>query len=154
MQNHAGIASWIVYQSQCSHCSGNIQELFTNLFSLSFFSLLLFSSFSLLLFSSFSLRKHLCHADRPGIPAPILTTFLCTPAAARARSAQVLRNSPRSMPLSGALHRPIAFSFHKSLLFLVNFFQDDTGCATRISLIISDLGIFRVVKTITLILVK
>ena len=26
----------------------------------------------------------------------------------------------------GAPHRPIAFSFHKSLLFLVNFFQDDT----------------------------
>ncbi len=62
----------IVYQSQCSHCSGNIQELFANLFSL----------------PSFSLRKHLCHADCPGIPAPILTTFLCTPAAARARSAQ------------------------------------------------------------------
>ena len=26
----------------------------------------------------------------------------------------------------GAPHRPIAFSFHKSLLLLVNFFQDDT----------------------------
>jgi len=37
---------------------------------------------------------------------------------------------------------------------LVNFFQDDTQDATRISLAISDLGIFRVVKTITLISVK
>ena len=28
---------------------------------------------------------------------------------------RVLRNSPRAMPLFGALHRPIAFSSHKSL---------------------------------------
>lgn len=83
----------IVYQSQCSHCSGNIQELFTNLFSLSFFSLRkhLFSrrnpSFSCRRLS-FSRRRHLCHADCPGIPAPILTTSFCAPAAARTRSAR------------------------------------------------------------------
>ena len=31
----------------------------------------------------------------------------------------------------GAPHRPIAFSFHKSLPFLVNFFQDDTFDVAR-----------------------
>ena len=75
----------IVYQSQCSHFSGNIQELSDNPFGL----------------SSFSLRKHLCHADRPGIPAPILTTFLCTPAAARARTAHGASQFASGMPLSG-----------------------------------------------------
>ena len=50
----------------------------------------------------------------------------------------------------GAPHRPIVFSFHKSLLFLVNFFQDDTRGAARKLLIITALGIFRVAKTPTL----
>ena len=50
----------------------------------------------------------------------------------------------------GAPHRPIAFSFHKSLLFLVNFFQDDTWGAARKSLIITALAVFRVVKIPTL----
>ena len=47
-------------------------------------------------------------------------------------------------------HFPISFRFHKSLLFLVNFFQDDTRGATRKLLIITALGIFRVAKTPTL----
>ena len=54
------------------------------------------------------------------------------------------------MPLSGAPHRPIAFSFHKSLLFSVNFFQDYTLGVTRNWLCISVLGDFRVVKISTL----
>ena len=48
------------------------------------------------------------------------------------------------MPLSVAPHRPIAFSFHKSLLFLVNFFQDDTLGATYKFLKITILAVFRV----------
>ena len=68
---------------------------------------------------------------------------------------QTLPRSTRAALFPGrAPHRPIAFSFHKSILFLVNFFQDDTLCATRILLDISDLGIFRVVKTTTLISAK
>jgi len=50
----------------------------------------------------------------------------------------------------GAPHRPIAFSFHKSLLFWVNFFQDDIWGAVRKSLIITALAVFRVVKIPTL----
>ena len=38
----------------------------------------------------------------------------------------------------GAPHRSIAFSFHKSLLFWVNFFQDDIVHASRNSLNIND----------------
>ena len=48
------------------------------------------------------------------------------------------------------MHRPIAFSFHKSLLFLVNFFQDDTLGAARKALMLSKIVTFRVAKTPTL----
>ena len=47
-------------------------------------------------------------------------------------------------------HFPISFRFHKSLLFLVNFFQDDTRGAARKLLIITALTVFRVVKIPTL----
>ena len=47
-------------------------------------------------------------------------------------------------------HFPISFSFHKSLLFFVNFFQDDTRGAARKLLIIIALAVFRVVKIPTL----
>ena len=50
----------------------------------------------------------------------------------------------------GAPHRPIAFSFHKSLLFLVNFFQDDTWGVARNNLVFSALSIFRVEGSVTL----
>ena len=50
----------------------------------------------------------------------------------------------------GAPHRPIAFSFHKSLLFLVNFFQDDTLGMERNHMAIKRLTIFRVCISITL----
>ena len=58
------------------------------------------------------------------------------------------------MPLSVAPHHPIAFSFHKSLLFWVNFFQDDTLGVTRNWLCVSVLGDFRVVEIQTLKIVK
>ena len=47
-------------------------------------------------------------------------------------------------------HFPISFRFHKSLLFFVNFFQDDTRGAARKLLIIIALTVFRVVKIPTL----
>ena len=47
-------------------------------------------------------------------------------------------------------HFPISFRFHKSLLFLVNFFQDDARGAARKLLIITALAISRVVKMSTL----
>ena len=50
----------------------------------------------------------------------------------------------------GAPHRPIAFSFHKSLLFSVNFFQDDTWGVEHKSLFYNELAVFRVSKTSTL----
>ena len=54
----------------------------------------------------------------------------------------------------GAPHRPIAFSFHNSLLFLVNFFQDDTLGAPCKALSISGLTVFRVEQTATLKMIK
>ena len=47
----------------------------------------------------------------------------------------------------GAPHRPIALRFHKSLLFLVNFFQDDTGAVADNTLIIKQKSILPVSKT-------
>ena len=47
-------------------------------------------------------------------------------------------------------HFPISFRFHKSLLFLVNFFQDDIWGAVRKSLIITALAVFGIVKIPTL----
>lgn len=52
------------------------------------------------------------------------------------------------------IHCPIAFGFHKSLLFFVNFFQDDTFCVVRKSQSTRDLAIFRVAVSITLNLAK
>ena len=49
-----------------------------------------------------------------------------------------------------APHRPIAFSFHTSLLFLVNFFQDDTLGMEHNHMAIKRLTIFRVVDMQTL----
>ena len=51
-----------------------------------------------------------------------------------------------------APYRPIAFSFHKSLLFLVIFFQDDTFAVVRNRLCISEITKIRVADTATLIL--
>ena len=47
----------------------------------------------------------------------------------------------------GAPHRPIAFRFHKSLLFLVNFFQDDTSAVADNTLTIRQKSILPVSKT-------
>ena len=47
----------------------------------------------------------------------------------------------------GAPHRPIAFRFHKSLLFLVNFFQDDTQAVADNTLTIKQKSILPVSKT-------
>ena len=47
----------------------------------------------------------------------------------------------------GAPHRPIAFRFHKSLLFLVNFFQDDTSAVADNTLIIKQKSTLPVSKT-------
>lgn len=46
--------------------------------------------------------------------------------------------------------RPIAFSFHKSLLFFGKLFQDDTSSVERKHLTIKRLTIFRVCISITL----
>ena len=61
------------------------------------------------------------------------------------RQFQVVRFFSLIMP-----HFPISFRFHKSLLFLVNFFHDDTRGAVRKLLIITALGIFRVANIPTL----
>ena len=61
------------------------------------------------------------------------------------RQFQVVRFFSLIMP-----HFPISFRFHISLLFLVNFFQDDTLGAAHKLLIITALAVFRVVKIPTL----
>ena len=52
------------------------------------------------------------------------------------------------------MYKRQAFSCHKSLLFLVNFFQDDTLDAPCKALSISDLIVFRVEQTATLKMIK
>ena len=92
---------------------------------------------------------------RSGLPAPPPSPFIdVVTNCSKGTLSSGVRNSPRAMPLSVAPHRTIAFSFHKSLLFLVNFFQDDTLGVTRNWLCISILGDFRVVKIPTLKMVK
>ena len=57
------------------------------------------------------------HGGRSGLFAPFRPSLILSrtaaQTAARARSAQGLRNSPRAMPLFGAPHCPIAFSSQK-----------------------------------------